>query len=107
VRSPLAAAGLRKYRPLIYGPSSWYDSPSVGPRFGLAHMDAYRLFIYSDDGQLIGPAKTIHAADDAEAIAQAEVVRGSLAAEVLDVEGLRIVKYLPGNGGAPPPQAAG
>ena len=64
-------------------------------------MDAYRLFIYSDDGQLIGPAKIIHAANDTEAIAQAEVVRGSLAAELLDVEGLRIVKYLPGNGGAP------
>ena len=45
--------------------------------------------------------KIIHAANDAEAIAQAEVVRGSLAAELLDVEGLRIVKYLPGNGGAP------
>jgi hypothetical protein len=41
---------------------------------------AYRLFIYSDDGQLIGPAKIIHAANDTEAIAQAEVVRGSLAA---------------------------
>ena len=66
---------------------------------------AYRLFIYSDDGQLIGPAKIIHAANDTEAIAQAEVVRGSLAAELLDVEGLRIVKYLPGNGGASP-QAA-
>ena len=69
-------------------------------------MDAYRLFIYSDDGQLIGPAKIIHAANDTEAIAQAEVVRGSLAAELLDIEGLRIVKYLPGNGGAPAPKAA-
>ena len=37
----------------------------------------------------------------AEAIAQAEAIRGSLAAELLDVEGLRIVKYLPGNGRAP------
>jgi hypothetical protein len=68
-------------------------------------MDAYRLFIYSDDGQLIGPAKIIHAANDAEAIAQAEAIRGSLAAELLDVDGLRIVKYLSSNGGAPP-QAA-
>ena len=40
----------------------------------------------------------IHAADDAHAIAQAGIVRGSCAAELLDVEGLRIVKYLPGNG---------
>ena len=63
-------------------------------------MDAYRLFVYSDDGQLIGAATVIHAANDAEAIAQAEVIRGSLAAELLDVEGLRIVKYLPGNGEA-------
>jgi hypothetical protein len=42
----------------------------------------------------------IHAADDADAIAQAKILRGSYAAELLDVEGLRIVKYLPGNGKA-------
>ena len=48
----------------------------------------------------------IHAANDVEAIAQAEVVRGSFAAELLDVEGLRIVKYLPGKAGAPAPEAA-
>jgi hypothetical protein len=65
-------------------------------------MHGYRLFVYSEDGQLIGAAKVIHAANDADAIAQAEAMRGSL----LDVEGLRIVKYPPGNGGAPP-QAAG
>jgi hypothetical protein len=76
------------------------------PTLDARSMDAYRLFIYSDDGQLIGPAKIIHAANDTEAIAQAEVVRGSLAAELLDIEGLRIVKYLPGNGGAPAPKAA-
>ena len=29
---------------------------------------AYRLFIYSDDGQLIGPAKIIHAVNDTEAM---------------------------------------
>jgi hypothetical protein len=69
-------------------------------------MDAYRLFIYSEDGQLVGPAMIIHAANDVEAIAQAEVVRGSFAAELLDVEGLRIVKYLPGKAGAPAPEAA-
>jgi hypothetical protein len=68
-------------------------------------MDAYRLFVYSDDGQLIRAATVIHAPSDAEAIAQAEAIRGSLAAELLDVEGLRFVKYLPGNGGSPP-QAA-
>jgi hypothetical protein len=44
--------------------------------FGLAHMDAYRLFVYSDDGQLIGAATVIHAASDTEAIAQAEAMRG-------------------------------
>jgi hypothetical protein len=78
----------------------------VRPQFGLAHMLGYRLFVYSEDGQLIGAAKVIHAANDADAIAQAEAMRGSLTGELLDVEGLRIVKYLPGNGGAPP-QAAG
>ena len=77
------------------------QTPQFGlAHFGLAHMDAYRLFVYSDDGQLIGTATVIHAVSDTEAIAQAEAMRGSLAAELLDVEGLRIVKYLPGNGGA-------
>ena len=61
-------------------------------------MDPYRLFVYSDDGRLIGPGIIVHAADDAEAIAHAEAIRGYLAAELLDVESLRIVKYLPGNG---------
>ena len=60
-------------------------------------MDPYRLFVYREDGQLIGPGMAIHAAVDADAIAQAEIVRSSYAAELLDVEGLRIVNYLPGN----------
>ena len=60
-------------------------------------MDPYRLFVYRDDGQLVGSAVVIDAAND-EAIAQAEVVRGSFAAELLDIEGLRIVKYLPRTG---------
>ena len=68
-------------------------------------MDTYRLFVYRDDGQLVGPATVIDAANDDEAIAQAEVARGSFAAELLDIKGLRIVKYLSGNGGSPP-QAA-
>jgi hypothetical protein len=62
-------------------------------------MDSYRLLIYREDGQLIGPATIVHAANDAEAIAQAEAIRGPFAAELLDVDGLRIVKYL-GNGQA-------
>jgi hypothetical protein len=70
----------------------------VGPQFGLAHMDLYRLFVYSDDGRLLGPAMIVDADNDAEAIAQAEAMRGPFAAELLDVGGLRIVKYLPGNG---------
>ena len=61
-------------------------------------MDTYRLFVYRDDGQLIESAVIIDAANDDEAIAQAEVIRGSFAAELLDIEGLRIVKYLPGVG---------
>jgi hypothetical protein len=62
-------------------------------------MDRYRLFFYSDDGWPLGAAIVIHAADDAEAIAQAEGVRGSFPAELLDVDDLRIVKYL--NSGTP------
>jgi hypothetical protein len=61
-------------------------------------MDNYRLFVYREDGQLIGPGMVVHAALDAHAIAQAEIIRGPYAAELLNVEGLRIVKYLPGNG---------
>jgi hypothetical protein len=68
-------------------------------------MDSYRLFVYRDDGQLVGPATVIDAANDDEAIARAEVARGSFAAELLDIEGLRIVKYLLGNGGSPPQTA--
>jgi hypothetical protein len=61
-------------------------------------MDTYRLYVYRDDGRLVGSAVAIDAANDDEAIAQAEFVRGSFAAELLDIEGLRIVKYLPGTG---------
>jgi hypothetical protein len=61
--------------------------------------------VYRDDGHLIGRTTTIHAANDPEAIAQAEVMRGSWATELLDIEGLRIVKYLPRTGGGSPPQA--
>src|SRR5262249_20598516 len=69
---------------------------SIRPRFGLARMDRYRLFVYRDDGRPLGAPIVIHAADDAKAIAQAEGMRGSFPAELLDVEGLRIVKYLNG-----------
>jgi len=58
-------------------------------------MDPYRLFVYGDDGRLI----------DAEAVAQPEATSGPFDAELLDIEGLRIVKYLSGHGKAPP-QAA-
>ena len=60
-------------------------------------MDLYRLVIYREDGRLLGqPPWVIHAASDAEAVAQPEATRGPLDAELVDVEGLRIVKYLPG-----------
>jgi hypothetical protein len=63
-------------------------------------MRDYRLFVYNENGQVAGPAKVISAANDDEAIAQAEAMRGSFAAELLDFDGLRIVKRLPPNGGA-------
>ena len=62
-------------------------------------MDPYRLFVYSDDSSG-WTGIIVHAADDGEAVAEAEAMRGPFAAELLDVEGLRIVKYLPGNGEA-------
>jgi hypothetical protein len=49
----------------------------------------------------LAPAQVISAANDDEAIAQAEVIRGSLAAELLDFDGLRIVKQLPPKWKAP------
>ena len=62
-------------------------------------MDPYRLFVYSDDGRLIGAGTVTHAANDVEAILLAEVMRGPFHAELLDVVALRIVKYLPNGGG--------
>ena len=47
-----------------------------GRYYGLADMDAYRLFVYRDDGRLTGPAKTIYAANDAEAIGYAKAAFG-------------------------------
>jgi hypothetical protein len=63
-------------------------------------MRDYRLFVYNENGQVVAPAKVISAANDSEAIAQAEAIRGVFAAELLDFDGLRIVERLPGNGGA-------
>jgi hypothetical protein len=57
-------------------------------------MHDYRLFVYNESGQVVGNARIITAANDAEAIVQAEAMRGSLAAELLDFDGLRIVKRL-------------
>jgi hypothetical protein len=61
-------------------------------------MEPYRLFLYREDGQVVGPAMRVRAANDAEAVAKAEAMHGPFAAELLDVEGLRIVRYLPANG---------
>jgi hypothetical protein len=60
-------------------------------------MHDYRLFVYNENGQVVGSARIITAANDAEAIVQAEAMRGSLAAELLDFDGLRIVKRLTPN----------
>jgi hypothetical protein len=57
-------------------------------------MHDYRLFVYNENGQVVGSARIITAANDAEAIVQAEAMRGSLAAELLDFDGLRIVNAL-------------
>jgi hypothetical protein len=43
-------------------------------------MDPYRLFVYSDDGRLIG-AGTVTPANDVEAISLAEVMRGPFDAD--------------------------
>jgi hypothetical protein len=67
----------------------------------ITHMRDYRLFIYDEDCQVIGPGEVISAASDSEAIAQAEAIRGSFAAELLDFDGLRIVKRFATNGKAP------
>jgi hypothetical protein len=61
-------------------------------------MRDYRLFLYDENGHLAGPALVITAANDSEAIAQAEALHGSSAVELLDLDGLRVVKRLPPNG---------
>jgi hypothetical protein len=53
-------------------------------------MRAYRLYIYRKDGQLIGPALSIPADDDAGAVAEAEKRLGVLDAELRDA--FRLVK---------------
>jgi hypothetical protein len=53
-------------------------------------MPDYRLYVFDDEGQLVGPAVVIHATSDDDAILQAETVRGALAAEVKD--GFRLVR---------------
>jgi hypothetical protein len=58
----------------------------------------YRLFIYNQDGQIAGTPFAISAAGDEEALAKAEAVRGSLAAELLNVHSMRIVRRFPRNG---------
>ena len=63
-------------------------------------MRDYRLFVYDENGHVVGPALVITAANDSEAIAQAEALHGSFAAELLDFDGLRVVKRLPPNGKA-------
>jgi hypothetical protein len=72
----------------------------VGSHFGLARMGDYRLFVYKENGQVVGVAKVISAANDDEAIAKAKAIHGSLAAELLDFDGLRVGKRLPPNGKA-------
>jgi len=57
-------------------------------------MNRFRLFVFDENGRLIGPAVVVRATNDDEAVAQAEAIRGRLAAELLDFNRLRIVKYL-------------
>jgi hypothetical protein len=61
-------------------------------------MRDYRLFVYDENGHVVGPALVITAANDSEAIAQAEALHGSFAAELLDFDALRVVKRLAPNG---------
>jgi hypothetical protein len=63
-----------------------------GRYYGLADLDAYRLFVSRDDGHLIGPAKTIHAANDPEAIGYAEEPGLQLVQRSLEPDELRLNK---------------
>ena len=51
-----------------------------------------------ENGHVAGPALVIAAANDSEAIMQAESLHGSFAAKLLDLDGLRVVRRLPPNG---------
>jgi hypothetical protein len=55
-----------------------------------AQMSDYRLYILGGYGQLIGPALRIHASRDADAIAEAAILRKHFAADLRD--GPRLVK---------------
>jgi hypothetical protein len=53
----------------------------------------YRLFVYkNEDGEFIGPAIAIHATNEAEAIAQAEAVRGASTGELFEMNAMRVIK---------------
>jgi hypothetical protein len=67
-------------------------------------MASYRLALFDQHGRLLALGIIVQADNDAEAIARAEALRGSSAAELLDIEHLRIVKYL-GSGDVSQPSA--
>jgi hypothetical protein len=58
-------------------------------------MNRYRLFVFDENGRLIGPAVVVRATNEDEAVAQAEAIRRGLAAELLDFNRLRIVARFP------------
>ncbi len=56
-----------------------------GAKFGIEYpplTPRSSVPVYSDDGRLIGAGTVIHAANDAEAIVQAEATRGACAADL-------------------------
>jgi hypothetical protein len=61
-------------------------------------MSPYRLCLFDQDGHLLAPAIIVSAHNDEEAIARAKGLCGSfvVSAGLLDVERLRIVRYLVG-----------
>jgi hypothetical protein len=63
--------------------------------FDWAAMNRYRLFVFDENGRLIGPAVVVRATNEDEAVAQAEAIRRGLAAELLDFNRLRIVARFP------------
>jgi hypothetical protein len=64
-------------------------------------MREYRVYVFDDNGTLVGPAMAVPASNDDDAISYAAMLRGVFAAELRD--GLRLIEKFPAKQDVPLP----